>query len=89
MRRIVLETDDPIELVTELNLLKERPRLAASIRRRGRMTAREYIWEKVIGQLLLKVGFAAVQQAVRLPTNERSETKVVRRPTRKAVLPDG
>ena len=62
---LVLETSDPIELVTELTLLKERPKLAATIRRRGRTTAREYVWEKVIRQLLLRVEFAAAQQAVR------------------------
>ncbi len=62
---LVLETSDPIELVTELTLLKERPKLAATMRRRGRTTAREYVWEKVISQLLLRVEFAAAQQAVR------------------------
>jgi len=62
---LVLETNDPIELVTELSLLKERPKLAASMRRRGRTTARTYVWEKVIQELLLRVEFAAAQQAVR------------------------
>ncbi|HXI95353.1 MAG TPA: glycosyltransferase family 4 protein [Candidatus Acidoferrum sp.] len=62
---LVLETSDPIELVTELSLLKERPKLAASMRRRGRTTARTYVWEKVIQELLLRVEFAAAQQAVR------------------------
>jgi glycosyltransferase involved in cell wall biosynthesis len=61
---LVLETDDPVELVTELALLKERPKLAAAMRRHGRTTARAYIWEKVIDQLLLRVEFAAAQQAV-------------------------
>ncbi len=64
---LVLETDDSIELVTELNLIRDRPKLAASIRRRGRTTARAYIWEKVIQELLLRIEFAAAQQAVRLP----------------------
>ena len=63
---LVVETDDAIELVTELNLIHERPRLAAAIRRRGRTTARAYTWEKVIEQLLLRIEFAAAQQAVRL-----------------------
>ena len=62
---LVLETDDPVELVTELALLRERPKLAASIRRHARTTARAYVWEKVIDQLLLRVEFAAAQQAVR------------------------
>ncbi len=68
---LVLETNDPIELVTELALLKERPKLAASMRRRGRTTAREYVWEKVIDQLLLRIEFAAAQQAVRPPPAEK------------------
>jgi glycosyltransferase involved in cell wall biosynthesis len=62
---LVLETNDPVELVTELTLLTERPKLAASIRRHGRTTARAYVWEKVIDQLLLRVEFAAAQQSVR------------------------
>jgi glycosyltransferase involved in cell wall biosynthesis len=62
---LVLETNDPVELVTELSLIKERPKLAASMRRRGRTTARHYVWEKVIQELLLRVEFAAAQQAVR------------------------
>ena len=64
---LVLETNDPVELVTELALLKQRPKLAASMRRRGRTTARSYVWEKVIDELLLRIEFAAAQQAVRTP----------------------
>jgi len=75
---LVVETSDPVELVTELMLLKERPSLAARIRKRGRTTAREYIWEKVIDQLLLRVGFAAALQAVKEPP--ATEPKVVRKP---------
>src|ERR1700694_3729624 len=56
---LVVETNDPIELVTELSLLKQRPKLAASLRRRGRATARQYVWDKVIQELLLRVGFGA------------------------------
>jgi glycosyltransferase involved in cell wall biosynthesis len=80
---LVLETDDPIELVTELKLLKDRPQLAAAIRRRGRVTARQYTWEKVIEQLLLRVEFAAAQQAVRLPAPEAGVAKTPKRPPRK------
>ena len=64
---VVLETEDPIEIVTELAVLKERPRLVAEIRKRGRTTARDYVWEKVIDQLLLRIDFAAARQAVTLP----------------------
>jgi glycosyltransferase involved in cell wall biosynthesis len=75
---LVLETDDPIELATGLTLVKEHPRLAARMRRRGRTTAREYVWEKVINQLLLRVEFAAAQQAVRPPTAESPKVKAPR-----------
>ena len=61
---VVLETEDPIEIVAELSALKQRPRLVAGIRRRGRATARDYVWEKVIDQLLLRTDFAAAHQAV-------------------------
>jgi glycosyltransferase involved in cell wall biosynthesis len=81
---LVLETDDPIELVTELNLIKEHPQIAAAIRRRGRVTARQYVWEKVIDQLLLRVEFAAAQQAVRMPIAEPAPARAPKRPTRKA-----
>ena len=67
---LVLETSDPIELVTQLSLLKDRPGLASSIRRRGRTTARGYVWEKVVEQLLLRIEFAAAQQAVRIPPSQ-------------------
>ncbi len=66
---VVLETDDPIEIVTELLLLKERPRLVAHMRKRGRVTAKDYAWEKVIDQLGLRVGFAAARQAVSMPVD--------------------
>jgi glycosyltransferase involved in cell wall biosynthesis len=64
---VVLETDDPLEIVTELAVLKSRPALAARMRKRGRVTARDYLWEKVIDQLLLRIEFAAERQAVKLP----------------------
>ena len=73
---LVLETSDPVELVTGLGLLKERPKLAASIRRRGRTTARAYVWEKVIDELLLRIEFAAAQQAVRPPAAETRDTPI-------------
>jgi len=75
---LVVETSDPVELVTELALLKERPTLALRMRKRGRTTAREYVWEKVIDQLLLRVEFAAALQAVKRPPEP--EPKVVAKP---------
>ena len=76
---VVLETSDPIELVTELTLLKERPKLAAAMRRRGRLTAKAYVWDKVIEQLLLRVEFAAALQAVSLTDGVTAGAPPVRR----------
>ncbi|MFI5283698.1 MAG: glycosyltransferase family 4 protein [Candidatus Dormibacterales bacterium] len=82
---LVLETDDPIELVTELVLMKEKPALLASMRKRGRATARDYVWEKVIDQLLLRIEFAAARQSIRVPEHESREPSAARpRPRRKA-----
>jgi len=87
---LVVETDDTIELVTELNLIQQRPRLAAAIRRRGRVTARAYTWEKVIEQLLLRIEFAAAQQAVTVPNGAIDDaTPLPRRATRKGRAPLG
>src|SRR5216683_1344568 len=87
---LVVETDDTIELVTELNLIQQRPRFAAAIRRRGRVTARAYTWEKVIEQLLLRIEFAAAQQAVTVPNGAIDEAKPLpHRATRKGRAPLG
>jgi glycosyltransferase involved in cell wall biosynthesis len=87
---LVLETSDPVELVTGLTLLKERPKLAASMRRRGRTTARTYVWEKVIDELLLRTEFAAAQQAVRPPPVQPGPSiKPASNPTRKPGVAHG
>jgi len=77
---VVVETDDPVEIVTELAALKEKPRLAAHLRRRGRVTARDYLWPKVIGQLMLRIDFAAERQAVSRPADPapRKPRRVIR-----------
>ena len=86
---LVLETDDAIELVTGLNLIQQRPRVAAAMRRRGHMTARAYTWEKVIEQLLLRIEFAAAQQAVTMAAAAPEDPKAVRRRIRKPEQPVG
>jgi len=86
---LVVETDEAIELVTGLNLIQQRPRLAAAIRRRGRVTARAYTWEKVIEQLLLRIEFAAAQQAVTLPNGAPENAKTPLRRIRKGESPLG
>lgn len=62
---VVLETEDPVEIVSELTYLKGRPKLVEAMRRKGRVTAREYVWERIVEQLLLlRISFAAARQGV-------------------------
>jgi len=77
----VLETDDPLEIVTELSALKTRPRLAAELHRGGRATARAYVWDRVIDQLLLRIEFAAARQAAPLSETPAAGRKVPRSDT--------
>jgi glycosyltransferase involved in cell wall biosynthesis len=77
---IVLETEDALEIVTELVALQKRPKLAAELRKRGRVTARDYLWDRVIGQLLLRVEFAAARQGVGLQDGAPPGRRRVRRP---------
>ena len=87
---VVLETDDPLEIVTELIALKERPRLLAEMKKRGRATARDYVWEKVIGELMLRVEFAAAHQGVKLAQVPEARPKSKRRvPGPSAAIIDG
>ena len=81
---VVLETDDPLEIVTELSALKERPKLVAEMRKRGRATARDYLWDRVIDELMLRIEFAAARQGVALPaTTPLPPRPPVRRQVRK------
>ena len=60
---VVLETDDPLELVEGLEQVRERPEWAAQLRARGRLTAREYTWDKVLDQLRYRLELAAARQS--------------------------
>ena len=60
---VVLETDDPLELVTALRQVREHPAWAATLRRHGRATAEEFTWDHVIEQLVYRVELAHARQA--------------------------
>jgi hypothetical protein len=60
------------------------------MRRQGRTTARTYVWEKVIDELVLRIEFAAAQQAVRPPPAEpKPSIKPMSSPTRKPGVAHG
>ena len=55
----MLESDDPAEIVSYVNLLDTQPELAQEIRTGGHLTAQAYTWDKVIDNLLSKLEFLA------------------------------
>ena len=60
---IVLETDDPLELVAALHLVQKRPNWVATLRANGRRTAQEYTWDHVVEQIFYRLELAAARQA--------------------------
>jgi glycosyltransferase involved in cell wall biosynthesis len=72
---LVLETDDALELVTNLRLIRDNPAMAKRIREQGKQTAREYTWDKVIEQLQYRVELAGRQQNVKLPKQKAARRR--------------
>jgi glycosyltransferase involved in cell wall biosynthesis len=60
---LVMETNDPLELVNGLELVHRRPALARRLRREGRRTARAYDWKNVVGDLLYRIELAGLLQS--------------------------
>ena len=58
----VLETDDPAEIITYVNYLRETPGEEERMRRRARRTARQFTWESAIQNLLGKLYNQAIIQ---------------------------
>jgi hypothetical protein len=45
---IVVQSDDPRELLTTFLMLREKPELARSVRADGRATAKRFIWPRIL-----------------------------------------
>jgi glycosyltransferase involved in cell wall biosynthesis len=63
---IVTETDDPEEIVGYLIYLRRHPEEQERIRCAGRNTAEQFLWDKVIENLVSKLEFLARKQEIRL-----------------------
>jgi len=48
IRYIVVQSDDPRELLTSYLMLRDRPELARSIRTDGRATAKRFVWPRIL-----------------------------------------
>ncbi len=66
---IVTETDDPDELVGYLLYLNRHPEEKEHMRRAGQYTARQFLWDRVIENLVGKLEFLARKQNIVLPAN--------------------
>lgn len=64
---IVTETDDPDEIVGYLLYLRRHPEEQERIRSAGQYTARQFLWEHVIENLLGKLEFLARKQDIVFP----------------------
>lgn len=59
---LVTETDEPDELVSYLLYLSGHPAKQASIRRAGYQTARQFLWDHIIENLVVKLEFLLSRQ---------------------------
>jgi glycosyltransferase involved in cell wall biosynthesis len=65
---IVMETADPKEIESYITYLDKHPEEKHKIRRAGRGTAKQYVWEKVIKNLVRKLEYQASLQGLLAPT---------------------
>jgi glycosyltransferase involved in cell wall biosynthesis len=61
---IVTETDDPDEIVGYLIYLRRHPEEQERIRKAGCLTAEQFLWDQVIGNLVSKLEFLARKQDI-------------------------
>src|SRR5260370_10870782 len=61
---IVTETDDPDEIVGYLLYLRRHPEEQERIRKAGNYTARQFLWDQVIENLVSKLEFLARKQDI-------------------------
>lgn len=61
---VVLETADAEEAAWHIRCLQRSPAVAEELVREGRRTARRFLWDRVIGNLLGKVEFLAMRQGM-------------------------
>lgn len=63
---VVVETEDPREIVESIVALRSAPALVAEMRKHGRRTASRYLWERVAADLFQKIRFVAAVRGIPL-----------------------
>ncbi len=64
---VVLDTDDPREIVVQLLRLREDQAMTARLKTGAKETARSWIWPRVIPELLAKLEYVALARGVEIP----------------------
>ncbi|MBV9281487.1 MAG: glycosyltransferase family 4 protein [Chloroflexi bacterium] len=64
---IVLDTDDPREIVVQLLRLRDDPEEVKRLKKRGKETARAYVWSEVLKELFRKLDYVALARGVEVP----------------------
>jgi glycosyltransferase involved in cell wall biosynthesis len=65
---IVTETEDPDEIVGYLLYLQRHPERQETLRKASQYTARQFLWDRVIENMVGKLEFLARKQNIALPT---------------------
>ncbi|BAS27603.1 glycosyltransferase family 4 protein [Limnochorda pilosa] len=88
---VVLETDDPAEIVAYARMLAGEPRLAAAIRRSARETARRFTWPRTVAHLFHRLAYLSEREGLPCPSpapspTVRSDVRLRRSPRHPAAL---
>jgi glycosyltransferase involved in cell wall biosynthesis len=65
---VVLDTDDPREIVVRLQRLQGAPEEVEKLRRRARETAQAFVWPEVLKELFTKLEYVALARGVEIPS---------------------
>jgi glycosyltransferase involved in cell wall biosynthesis len=65
---VVLDTDDPREIVVQLRRLQVNGTEARALKRRGKETAKAYVWPRVLDELWTKLEYVALTRGVEIRT---------------------
>jgi glycosyltransferase involved in cell wall biosynthesis len=64
---VVLDTDDPREIVVQLLRLRDDPAMVERIRHQAKETARAWVWPRVVPELLAKLEYVALARGMEIP----------------------
>jgi glycosyltransferase involved in cell wall biosynthesis len=70
LNSIVLDTEDPSEIVGNLLYMRLNPSLERDLRRIGQLTSRFYVWDTVLAKLISKLQYLVMTGGVLFEGNQ-------------------